>query len=247
MRSFSKKLAFVLAAAMVITSVPAAKAKAADDFTLNRTEQTLYVNKGVNDHGVVGDGLYGNVQTYDFNLKNKPSDWKDYGYKWTTSDAKVATVASGGITTAVGVGTATISCVITDKATGSVVTTLTAKVTVKANAKEVIISNADLYDDQLVEIGDVVDLNRTLVDENGNKSSTRGKFVTDLTMWVAEPAVGVEINQSNGQYTFTEEAVAGDYKLYCYTYQSAKYTQPTATSEVVTVTLADSNFDIVQN
>lgn len=248
MRSFSKKLAFVLAAAMVVTVVtPAAQAKAADDFTLNRTEQTLYVNKGVNDKGVVSGGLYGNVQMYDFNLKNKPSNWKDYGYTWTSSNEKVAKVVSGGITTAVGVGTATISCVITDKATGEIATTLTAKVTVKANAKEVIISNAAQYDDQVVEVGDVVDLNRTLVDENGNKSSSKGKYVTDLTKWVAEPNKGVEINQSNGQYTFTEEAVAGDYKLYCYTYQSDKYSQPTATSEAVTVTLSDASFDAVQN
>lgn len=248
MRSFSKKLAFALAAAMVVTVVtPAAQAKAADDFTLNRTEQTLYVNKGVNDKGVVGGGLYGNVQTYDFNLKNKPSDWKDYGYKWTSSDAKVATVASGGITTAVGVGTATISCVITDKATGEIATTLKAKVTVKANAKEVIISNAAQYDDQTVEVGDVVDLNRTLVDENGKKSSSKGKYVTDLTKWVAEPSKGVEINQSNGQYTFTEEAVAGDYKLYCYTYQSSKYTNRTAESEPVTVTLQkEKTFEVKQ-
>jgi len=248
MRSFSKKLAFVLAAAMVVTVVtPAAQAKAADDFTLNRTEQTLYVNKGVNDKGVVGGGLYGNVQMYDFNLKNKPSNWKDYGYTWTSSNEKVAKVVSGGITTAVGVGTATISCVITDKATGEIATTLTAKVTVKANAKEVIISNAAQYDDQVVEVGDVVDLNRTLVDENGNKSSSKGKYVTDLTKWVAEPNKGVEINQSNGQYTFTEEAVAGDYKLYCYTYQSDKYTNRTAVSEPVTVVLSDASFEAVQN
>lgn len=247
MRSFSKKLAFVLAAAMVVTVVtPAAQAKAADDFTLNRTEQTLYVNKGVNDKGVV-EGLYGNVQKYDFNLKNKPSNWKDYGYKWTSSNEKVAKVVSGGVTTAVGVGTATISCVITDKATGEIATTLKAKVTVKANAKEVIISNAAQYDDQVVEVGDVVDLNRTLVDENGNKSSSKGKYVTDLTKWVAEPNKGVEINQANGQYTFTEEAVAGDYKLYCYTYQSDKYSQPTATSEAVTVTLSDASFEVKQD
>lgn len=248
MRSFSKKLAFVLAAAMVVTVVtPAAQAKAADDFTLNRTEQTLYVNKGVNDKGVVGGGLYGNVQMYDFNLKNKPSDWKDYGYKWTSSNTKVATVVSGGITTAVGVGTATISCVITDKATGEIANTLKAKVTVKANAKDVILVDKEKRDGTIVEVGDVVDLDRTLVDENGNKSGVRGKYVTDLTKWVAEPNKGVEINQSNGQYTFTEEAVAGDYKLYCYTYQSSKYSQPTATSESVTVTLADASFEVKQD
>lgn len=249
MRSFSKKLAFVLAAAMVVTVVtPAAQAKAADDFTLNRTEATLYVNKGVNDHGKV-EGGYGNVQMYDFNLKNKPSNWKDYGYTWTSSNEKVAKVVTGGITTAVGVGTATISCVITDKATGEIATTLKAKVTVRANAKEVIAYGANdvNYEGTIVEVGDVVDLNRTLVDENGNKSNTRGKYVTDYTMWVAEPNTGVEINQSNGQYTFTDKAVAGDYKLYCYTYQSGKYSQPTATSEPITVTLSDASFEVKQD
>ncbi len=247
MRSFSKKLAVVLAAAMVVTVVPAAQAKAADDFTLNRTEQTLYVNKGVNDKGVVGGGLYGNVQEYDFNLKNKPANWADYGYAWSTSNDKVATVKAGGVTTAVGVGEATISCVITDKATGDVATTLKAKVTVKANAADVEISNANDVDGQVVEVGDVVDLNRSMYDENGNKTNKRGTYVTDYTRWIAEPATGVEIDQATGKYTFTEAAVPGDYKLYCETYQSDKYNQATATSEAVTVTLADSTFDVKQD
>ena len=248
MRRFSKKLAFALAAAMVlVTAAPAAQAKAADDFTLNRASATLYVNKGVNDAGKV-EGLAGNVQKYDFNLKNKPADWATaYTYAWSTSNDKVATVTKGGVTTAVGMGKATISCVITDKATGDVAATLKATVTVKANAADVEITNADKYNDTVVEVGSVVDLNRTLVDANGNKNATRGKVATDLTKWVAEPATGVEINQANGQFTFTKDAVAGDYSLYCYTYQSDKYSQATATSEKVTVTLADSVFEVKQN
>lgn len=248
MRRFSKKLAFALAAAMVlVTAAPAAQAKAADDFTLNRASATLYVNKGVNDAGKV-EGLAGNVQKYDFNLKNKPADWATaYTYAWSTSNDKVATVTKGGVTTAVGIGKATISCVITDKATGDVASTLKATVTVKANAADVEITNADKYNDTVVEVGSVVDLNRTLVDADGNKNATRGKVATDLTKWVAEPAAGVEINQANGQFTFTKDAVAGDYSLYCYTYQSDKYSQATATSEKVNVTLADSVFEVKQN
>lgn len=248
MRSFSKKLAFALAAAMVLTTAaPAAQAKAADDFTLNRTTATLYVNNGVNDAGKV-EGLTGNVQKYDFNLKNKPADWKDYAYVWSSSNEKVATVAVGGVTTAVGVGEATITCVIANKATGETVDTLTAKVTVKANAAKVVISNAADVDGETVEVGKVVDLNRTMFDANGNKTSKRGTYVTDLTKWVAEPAAGVTIDQSNGKFTFTEAAAAGDYKLYCYTYQSDKYAQATATAEAVNVTLVkDTSFDMVQN
>lgn len=248
MRSFSKKLAFALAAAMVLTTAaPAAQAKAADDFTLNRTTATLYVNNGVNDAGKV-EGLAGNVQKYDFNLKNKPADWKDYAYVWSSSNEKVATVAVGGVTTAVGVGEATITCVIANKATGETVDTLTAKVTVKANAAKVVISNAADVDGETVEVGKVVDLNRTMFDANGNKTSKRGTYVTDLTKWVAEPAAGVTIDQATGKFTFTEAAAAGDYKLYCYTYQSDKYAQATATAEAVNVTLVkDTNFDMVQN
>lgn len=249
MRRFSKKLAFALAAAMVlVTAAPAAQAKAADDFTLNRTAATLYVNKGVNDAGKV-EGLAGNVQEYNFNLKNKPADWQDYGYKWSSDNEKVATVVAGGVTTAVGVGKATISCVVTDKATGNVVDTLKATVTVKANAKEVLISNAAAVDGKVVTLDDpMVDLNRTMVDEKGYKTSTRGKYVTDLTKWVAEPAAGVEINQTNGQFTFTEDAVAGEYKLYCYTYQSDKYAAQTAKSEAVVVEFVkESAFEVKQD
>ena len=69
MRSFSKKLAFVLAAAMVLTGfAPAASAKAAEDFSLNRTEYILYTStESVNHHGSesLADGLYGNVEKFD--------------------------------------------------------------------------------------------------------------------------------------------------------------------------------------
>ena len=246
MRSFSKKLAAVLALAMVITTVPAAQAKAADDFTLNRTSATLFVNEGVNDKGKV-EGLTGNVQAYDFNLKNKPADWnKDYKYTWASSDVKVATVDKVGIATAVGVGKAEITCTVTDK-DGKTAATLKATVTVKANASDVEITNANDYDGKTVVANEVVDLNRAMYDENGNKTSKRGTYVTDYTRWVAEPSTGVVIDQATGKFTFTEEAVAGDYKLYCETYQSSTYNQSTAVSDVVLVTFeAEKTFDVKQ-
>lgn len=247
MRRFSKKLAFALAAAMVlVTAAPAAQAKAASDFSLNRTSATLYVNKGVNDADKVAEGLAGNVQKYDFNLKNKPADWKDYGYAWSTSNDKVATVVSGGVTTAVGVGKATISCVITDKATGEIVDTLKATVNVKANASKVTITNPDV-DGTTVKVGDTVDLNRSMSDEKGMTSSKRGQYVTDLTKWVVEPAEGVTVDQSTGKFTFTEDAKAGDYTLSCYTYQSDKYPTKTAESDKITVTLVkNTSFEVEQ-
>ena len=85
MRNFSKKLAFVLAAAMVFTAfAPAAKADAAEkEMAMNRASQTLYVNEGVNDKGAetLPEGLYGNVQEYDFYVKNKKNGfvWESIG------------------------------------------------------------------------------------------------------------------------------------------------------------------------
>ena len=227
---------------MVVTMVPpAAEAKAADEMAINKSSQILYVNEGINHKGAEGvPAGKGNVSVYDFYVKNKPEDWKTaYKFTWSSSNDDVVSVKAGGVATAVGVGTANVICKVTDKATGDV-ETLKTKVTVKANAYDVEITNADDYDGTVVEAGDVVDLNRAMYDEDGNKTSTRGKLVTDYTRWVAEPAAGVTINQKNGKFTFGEDAVAGEYKLYCETYQSSKYTDTTATSNVVTVVIEDN-------
>ena len=244
MRSFSKKLAFVLAAAMVVTGfAPAASAKAADDMAINKSSQILYVNEGINHKGAAGvaEGK-GNVSEYDFYVKNKPSDWKStLKFEWSSSDEDVATVNKSGLTTAVGVGKATISCKITKD--GEVVTTAKTKVTVKANAAEVEISNAATASSQTYEVGATVDLNRNMYDEDGNKTSKRGTYVTDYTEWLCDKEEGVEITQSNGKYTFTEP---GEYTVWCRTYQSSKYTKTTAESDKIKITVVDTNFDIKQ-
>ena len=243
MRSFSKKLAFVLAAAMVVTAfAPAAKAEAAKEMEINAKGKILYVTdgEGINDAAQVGGGK-GNVAEYDFYVKNKPDNWKkDYSFEWKSSNDKIITVGKGGLTTAVAVGEADVICVVTEKATGTK-TTLTNTVTVKANAAEVEIINAEDWDGETVEAGTVVDLNRKMVDAAGNETTKRGEYVTDKTMWVAEPATGVKITQSNGKFEFTEEALAQDYTLYCYTYQSDKYKAATATSDKIVVTYVAGN------
>ena len=252
MRSFSKKLAFVLAAALVLTGfAPAAQAKAADDFSLNRTSYILYTNEdSVNMHGseYLADGLYGNVSSYDFNLKNKPADWNTaYSYKWASSDAKIATVATGGVVTAKSVGKTVISCTITEKATGNVAATLKADVQVKANAADIEIYAADGNDYDGVKVAPgKYDFNRNMFDEAGNKTNKQGTYVTDYTKWVVDPAnAGVTVDQSNGVVTVSEDA-NGEFTLYAYTYQSDKYNQATATSNKVVFTVGDSTFDVKQ-
>ncbi len=261
MRNFSKKLAFVLAAAMVFTAfAPAAKADAAEkEMAMNRATQTLYVNEGVNDKGAetLPEGLYGNVQEYDFYVKNKPADYaKEYNFLWESDNEKVATVDQKGLTKAVAVGTATITCTITDKATDDEVAVAEAKVTVKANAAAVVITNAEDYDGTTLGEDRVVDLNRMMFAEGDKEGTTkRGVKVTDYTRWIAEDADGkavaatvVAIDQATGKFTFAADAPAGDYTLYCQTYQSDKYNQTTAESEKVTVTVVEekNTFEIEQ-
>jgi hypothetical protein len=174
MRNFSKKLAFVLAAAMVFTAfAPAAKAEAAEDMAINRASQTLYVNEGINHKGAdtLAEGLYGNVCEYDFYVANKPADWKTaYTFAWSSSDEKVMTVGNAGLATAVAPGKADVVCVVTEKATGKA-TTLKAAVTVKANAETITITNADDYDMQPVKAGAEVALEYEMVAEDGGKAT----------------------------------------------------------------------------
>jgi len=242
MRNFSKKLAFVLAAAMVFTAfAPAAKAEAAEDMAINRKSQTLYVNEGINnfDSEDLADGLTGNKQEYDFYVANKPDDWKTaYTFAWSSSDEKVMTVGKAGLATAVAPGKADVVCVVTEKATGKA-TKLTATVTVKANADDVTITNVKDFDGKTVMAGDEVALKAEMTSDVADKA-------TDLVRWVAEPATGVTVE--DGVFTFGEDAVPGDYYLYCETYQSEKYNATTATSDVVTVTFATTNtFEVKQD
>ena len=137
---------------------------------------------------------------------------------------------------------------ITDKATGNVAATLKAKVTVKANAAELEIVAADgvEYDGATVAPGSKIDFNRTMADQDGNWSNIKGKYVTDNTRWVVEPAdKGVTVDQSNGVVTVAEDA-KGEFTVYAETYQSDKYNQTTATSNKVVLTVADDTFEVTQ-
>ncbi len=245
MRSFSKKLAFVLAAAMVFTAfAPAAKAEAAGEMAINKQGKILYVTDGtgINDAAQVGGGK-GNVASYDFAVSNKPANYKEtHSFAWSSSNPQVIKVGKAGLTTAVSVGKADVICVVTEKATGKT-TTLTNTITVKANAADVEITNAGDAAGVAYEVGSTIDFNRAMYDANGNKTTKRGTLVTDYTEWLVEPSNGVTITQSNGKYTFTEP---GEYKVWCRTYQSKKYTKTTAESDVVKVTIADTTLDIKQ-
>ena len=242
-KSFFKKLSLGMALALVLgTTAHAGVAQAAETWTLKKDSKILYLNE---------DNQSNTKNFYDFNFKNKPENWKkDYSFAWSIADEEVATVAKGGVVTAVSVGETVVSCAITNKETNEVVAVVTADVTVQANAAKVEISNAADYDvtnGWYIPTGVTIDLNRTMWDENGNSTTKRGVYVTDYTRWLATDMEGnlvkeevVAINQATGEFTFN---VAGSYYLWCETYQSSKNDAPTAW-DYFAVTVADEEVEI---
>ncbi|MBO5199043.1 MAG: Ig-like domain-containing protein [Lachnospiraceae bacterium] len=233
MKNLIKKLAFVMAIALVLTSLaPAASASAAaSDMKINVSSKNLYLGESE---------ISDTAAEYDFYIKNKPSNYKKlYSFTWTSSNTKVATVDNAGLTKAVTTGTATITCTITSKETGKVVAQPTTKVTVKQNAKAVTIYNYP--DDQTAEVGETVDFNRKMTPKTGKGSAT------DKTKWIlTDNTAGAKVTQSNGKVTTTK---AGSYTITAYTYQSASYPLEkdddgnyinyTSKSEPVTITVVD--------
>ena len=123
MKSFFKKLAFVMALAMVVSMVaPAGSALAAEAGVSLQGTKTIVETYELDKVGA----------TVDFSFQGAPSDWKTT-FAWTSSNEAVATVDKAGVVTAVAAGTATIT--ITAGADASYVHTV--KVTVKEEAKAV--------------------------------------------------------------------------------------------------------------
>ena len=242
-KSFFKKLSFGMALALVLgTTAHAGVAQAAETWTLKKDSKILYLNE---------DNQSNTKNFYDFNFKNKPENWKkDYSFAWSIADEEVATVAKGGVVTAVSVGKTVVSCTITNKETKEVVDVVSADVTVKANAAEVVINNAADYGTEygwFIPTGTTIDLNRTMFDENGNSTTKRGVYVSDYTRWLATDMDGnvvaedvVAVNQAKGEFTFN---VAGSYYLWCETYQSAANSDTTA-YDYFAVTVADETVEI---
>lgn len=193
-KNFFKKLSFVMALAMIVTALaPAAGVFAAAAPKLNAKKVYIHVAEKTTE--------------FDFNIANKKTGWK---YSWKSSNEDVAEVASNGLVTAVGKGTATISVVIKN-AKGEKVDTLKGTVVVRDNIKKLTITNAK---DQLA-VGASNDFNRSFVTASGNKKVTSG-----ITRWEVDKA-GATIVANSGLFTATE---AGTYTITARAFQStAKY------------------------
>lgn len=178
MKNFFKKLAFVLALAMVVTAIaPAATASAAKAPVLNTTGKKLYLEKDV------ATGKYTN--TFTLKVWNKG----DYRVTFTSKNPEIATVSKWwGSVTAVAPGEATIVATVSNKTTGKVVKTLTSKVWVKRNAVEIGVSSASAGKlDNALNVGDKVKLNVFRKDLNGKTAWQQADktIVTDYTIWTS--------------------------------------------------------------
>lgn len=193
-KNFFKKLSFVLALAMIVSVIaPASGAFAATTAKLNATKKTLYL---------------GATKEYDFNISGKQAGWT---YKWTSANTKVVTVAQNGLTTAVGVGTTTVSVVI-KKAT-KWVATLKASVSVKDSIASVEIANGPT--DGKLAVGTTFDFNRSFKTASGSTTRT-----SSITRWAVDKA-GATIDDA-GIFTAT---VAGKYVVTARSFKStANYT-----------------------
>ena len=99
MKSFFKKLAFVMALAMVVSAAaPAASASAAVTGVSIQGTKTI-----VDTYELAKVGA-----TVDFSFQGAPKDWKTT-FKWESSNEAVATVDKAGVVTAVAEGTAIIT------------------------------------------------------------------------------------------------------------------------------------------
>ena len=146
MKSFFKKLAFVMALAMVVTlAAPAAQsAYAATEFTY------AYQNAGAVDtlYMEAGDEV-------DLCFKGV-MDYKNYTLEWKSANPLVATVDNKGVVKAVENGTTTIELVVGD---GSVYTSTPVKVIVGEEVKVSLgTSKEDTFTTKTLEVGEAVDL-----------------------------------------------------------------------------------------
>ncbi|HEX3075722.1 MAG TPA: hypothetical protein VHQ24_02515, partial [Lachnospiraceae bacterium] len=165
-RNLSKKLAFFMVLALIVTTITIPKlTKAATAPTLSATQKTL-----------TGEG-----KTYKITVKNQA---KGCTYTWASSNVKVAKVSANkgtGTVTSVGKGKAKITCTI--KYASGVQRKLTCTVTVKVAesvpATAVKINNANLVNNvHTIQMGSTYDFNQTVTPAG----------TTDKTFYTVEPA-----------------------------------------------------------
>lgn len=168
MKNFFKKIAFVLALAMVLVSVAPATANAATKApSLKKTSKILYI----------GGDLTGTISdTYRFTF----NDAAGYTATWKSKNTKVVKIEGKNVV-AVGVGKAEVVATLTNKAGKSLQKTAT--VWVKQNAEEVGFGSTKAIDTP-IELGAKVKINvYRLVGDKKIWTQTDMATCTDVIKW----------------------------------------------------------------
>lgn len=191
-KNFFKKLSFVLALAMIMSTIaPAGAFAATKKPKLNSAKEYLFLGSG-------------NDEQFDFNVKNTV---KGYKYKWTSADKAVATVNKSGVVTAKGIGSTKVSVIVKNKK-GKQVSTLKASVIVKDNIASLKITGTPAGDK--VAVGKENAFTYSYTTKSGSTSQT-----TSVVAWKVDKA-GATITDA-GKFVAT---AAGSYKVTATAYQS---------------------------
>ncbi len=216
MKSIFKKIAFVLALAMVVTMLPAkAVAAAESDGPQMYKTLLLYLDSGNGE----GSDITG---TYKSERYASVWGWREDGYDkptFTSADPEVATVNANGKVTAVKVGKTTVTATFTGEDLETV--TKTCVVTVKRNAAKVGLGadSAKLVEEGTIKVGDKVQLTAVRKDAEGKTewNKTMKDYTTDSVRFSSSNEEIFKVTKTTGMLTAVG---AGEATLKVWTVQS---------------------------
>ena len=205
MKSIFKKVAFVLALAMVVTMLPARVAAAAEsDGPQMYKTLKLYLGGDV-------------TGSYEGQRYAKVWNKGDYEVEFESSDENVATVNSKGYVTAVKVGFATVTATFTAE-DGSTVTK-TCEITVKKNAVKAGLNSAStkLVTEEGIKVGETVQLTAVRKDADGNMVWKDRDVITDAVRFRSSDPEIFTVQKTTGKIKGVK---AGEATLYVWAVQS---------------------------
>ncbi len=215
MKSIFKKIAFVLALAMVVTMLPGKVASAAADGPQMYKSLLLYLDNGNGKNSDI-------TETYASSRYAKVYNWRESGYtevEFESADPSIATVNSKGKVTAVKVGSTTVTATFTADDMETV--EKTCKVTVKRNASKVGLSSesAKQVSEGSIKVGEKVQLTAVRKDVDGNTewNKTQKVFTTDGVRFLSLTPEIFTVTKTTGMLTAVK---AGEGVLKVWTVQS---------------------------
>ncbi len=214
MKSIFKKIAFVLALAMVVTMLPAkAVSAAASDEPGMYKSLLLYLDsgngKGSDITGTFESERYASVWGWRENGYNKPT--------FVSADPDIATVNGSGKVTAVKVGKTTVIATFTGDGLDTVEKTCV--VTVKQNATRAGLSTASTkkVSEEGIAVGEEYQLIAVRKDEKNNVVTSGRDVITDGVRFESSNPEIFTVGKTKGKITGVSEGTA---KLYVWAVQS---------------------------